>query len=57
MKDSVQFLNRKGEKFDWDNDKMSDLEVKTDPSKMIHPDLLAELPGIDFQRDRTNPSQ
>ena len=25
MKDSVQFLNRKGEKFDWDNDDLNDL--------------------------------
>ena len=57
MKDSVQFLNRKGEKFDWDNDEMSDLEVKTDPSKMIHPNISAELPGIELQRDRTNPSR
>ena len=48
MKDSVQFLNRKGEKFDWDDDELSDLEVKTEPSKMIHPDISAELPGMEL---------
>ena len=57
MKDSIQFLNRKGETFDWDNDELSDLEVKTDPSEMIHPNIMAELPGIELQRDRTTPSR
>ena len=47
MKDSIQFLNRKGEKFDWDDDELSDLEVKTEPSKMIHPDISVEFPGMD----------
>ena len=28
MKDSVQFLNRKGEKFDWDNDDLNDRKSK-----------------------------
>ena len=57
MKDSVQFLNRKGEKFDWDDDELSELEVKTEPSKMIHPDILAELPGMELQRDYNTPSR
>ena len=33
MKDSIQFLNRKRKKFDWDNDKLSDLEVKKVPNQ------------------------
>ena len=57
MKDSVQFLNRKGEKFDWDNDDLDDLEVKKDPSKLIHPDVLAEFPGMELQRDQNTPSR
>ena len=44
MKDLIQFLNRKEKKFDWENYKLSDLEVKKDPIKMIHPDIPAELP-------------
>ena len=57
MKDSIKFLNRKGKKFDWDNDKLSDLEVKKDPLKMIHPDILEELPGIELERDHNTLSR
>ena len=39
MKYSIQFFNRKGKKFDWDNDELSNLEVKKDPIKTIHPDI------------------
>ena len=28
---------------------LSDLEVKKDPIKTIHPDITAELPGIKFE--------
>ena len=58
MKDSIQFLNRKKrEKFDWDNDKLSNLEVKTDPYKMIHPNISGKLPRSELERDHTTPSQ
>ena len=57
MKDSIQFLKRKGKTFDWDNDEPSDLEVKKDPIKMIHPDIPAELPGIKLERDLNTPSR
>ena len=46
MRDSIQFLNRKGKKFNWENDELSDLEVNKDPIKMIQPDIPAEMPGI-----------
>ena len=57
MRDSIQFLNRKGKKFDWDNDELSDLGVKKDPIKMIHPDMPAELLGIKLERDLHTPLQ
>ena len=57
MKDCIQFLIRTGKKFDWDNDKLSNLEVIKDPLKMIHPDIPVELPGIDLERDRNTPSR
>ena len=56
MKDSIQSLNRKGKKFDWDNDKLFDLEVKKNQSKMIHPDILAELTGIELRLNLVTPS-
>ena len=57
MKDSIQFLNRKGKKFDWDNDELSELEAKKDPLKIIHPDIPAELPGIELEHDHNTPSR
>ena len=55
MRDSIQFLNRKGNYFDWDNDELSDLEVNKDPIKMIHPDIPAELPRINLEQDLQTP--
>ena len=57
IKDSIKLLNRKGNKFDWDKDKLSNLEVKKDPLKIIHPDIPEELPGIEFERDHNTPSR
>ena len=48
LKNTIQFLNRKGKKFNWDNNKLSDLEVKEDQLKMIHPNIPVELPGIEL---------
>ena len=36
---------------------VSNLEVKIDPIKMIHPDIQAELPGIKLERDLNTPSR
>ena len=48
MRDSIQFLNRKGKKFDCNNDELSDL---------IHPNIPADLPGINLKRDLHTPSR
>ena len=50
-KNAIQFLNRHEEKFDWDNDDLSKLEVTTEHPKMIHPDMVANLPGIELESD------
>ena len=37
-KDSIQFLNRMGEKFDWENDKVETIQVvRNDPEKTCFP--------------------
>ena len=46
---AIQFCNRHGGKFDWDNDDLSELEVTTDLPKMIHPDMVANLPGLELE--------
>ena len=42
----IDFLNRKGEKFDWDNVDLSDLEVTDEQPKMIDPGV-ADVPEKD----------
>ena len=56
-KESITFLNRHHEKFDWENNGMSDLVVTKDQPKMIHPTITAELPGIKVVSDRAAPSR
>ena len=48
---AIQIRNRHGGNFDWDNDDMSALEVTTELLKMIHPDMVANLPGIKLEID------
>ena len=50
-KESITFLNRHHEPFNWENDDMSDLVVTNDQPKMIHPTIAAELPGIEVERE------
>ena len=53
---AIQFRNRHGGKFDWDNDDLSELEVTTELPKMIHTDMVATLPGIELEIDFLRPS-
>ena len=39
----IDFLNRNGEKFDWDNDDLSELEVVSEQPKLVDPGV-AEVP-------------
>ena len=50
-KESTTFLNQQHEKFDWENDDMSDLVLPKDQPKTIHPTIAAELPGIEVERE------
>ena len=54
-KNATQFRNHHGGKFDWDNDYLSKLEVTTELPKMIHPDMVANLPGIELESDFPTP--
>ena len=44
----IKFLNRKGEKFDWDNDDLSDLEVNSEQPKLTDPGV-ADIPVEDLR--------
>ena len=55
-RESITILNRYHDKFDWENDDMSDLVVTKDQPKLIHPTIAAELSGIEVESDRAAPS-
>jgi hypothetical protein len=47
----LKFLNRNGEKFDWENDDLANLETNRTEDKLVHPDFIAEIPGIETEAD------
>ena len=47
----IKLLNRHGKKFDWDNDDMEKISAAVEQPKLIKPDLIAEIPGIDVASD------
>ena len=40
-------MNRKGEKFDWDNDDLADLQAVDKQQKLVHPDIISEIPWVE----------
>ena len=50
----LKFLNRNGEKFDWENDDLANLETDRTEEKLVHPDFVAEIPGIETEADYEN---
>ena len=40
-------MNRNSEKFDWENDDLANLETDRTEEKLVHPDFIAEIPGIE----------
>jgi hypothetical protein len=48
---NVKFLNRHREKFDWDNDRLDKIEKIDKQPKLIEPNFIAEIPGIEVEGD------
>ena len=51
LRGQIKFLNRHGEKFDWDNDDLEEIGVSKTDEKLVQPDFIAEVPGIPVQGD------
>ena len=51
MRRKLEFLNRNGEKFDWENDDLAEIEVKTREEKLVQPDFIVEITGIPLESD------
>ena len=47
LRERIEFLNRKGENFNWDNDDLADLQAIDEQPKIIHPDIISEIPGVE----------
>ena len=43
------FLIRKGNAFDWDNDDLLEFKAVEEQSKLIHPDIISEIPGVETE--------
>ena len=39
-------MNRKVDQFDWGDDDLADLKAVKEQPKSIHPDIIAEVPGV-----------
>ena len=51
LKGQIKFLNRKGEKFDWENEDLTEIEMADKETKLVHPNCIAEIPGIEVKSD------
>ena len=51
LKGQIKFLNRKGKKFDWDNDNLTEIKTADREPKLVQPNFIAEIPGIEVESD------
>ena len=48
------FLNRNKEKYNWDNEDLSDVVDLSEDNPTLHNDIPAELPGVDLETDSSD---
>ena len=51
LKGQIKFLNRKGEKFDWENDDLTETEMADKEPRLVQPNFIAEITGIEVESD------
>ena len=49
QREHLKFLNRNCEKFDWEKDDLANLKTDRTEEKLVHPDFIAEIPGIEIE--------
>lgn len=47
----LKTLNRNGKRFDWENGALIHLETDRTEEKLVHPDFISEIPGIETEAD------
>ena len=45
----INFLNKKGKQFDWDNDDSLDLKAVDEQPALIHPCIISKIPGLETE--------
>jgi hypothetical protein len=53
---TIEFLNRKRQQYDWENDDLKDNEGLIEPD-FAHPNIPAEFPGIDLESEQPHHNQ
>ena len=51
LRGQIKFLNRRRVKFDWENDDLEEIELSKTDEKLVQPEFIAEVPGIEVQGD------
>ena len=51
VKEDIKLLNCHGHRFDWDNNNIDEIEVISEETKKVIPDVLAKTPGIELESD------
>ena len=51
MRNKLEFLNRNGKKFDWENDDLAEIEVQTVEEKLVQPDFITKILVIPLESD------
>ena len=45
----IKFLNQEGERFDWDNDDLTEIKMADKEPKLVQPNFISEIPGIEVE--------
>ena len=52
---NLEFLNSHRKKFDWENEEIDGNDnVKWFLKKMVHPDIISDIPGVELENDYDN---
>ena len=51
LKGQIKFLNRKGDKFDWENNDLTEIEMADKEPKLVQPNFIAKIPLIEVESD------
>ena len=57
VQNKLEFLNRLKQRYDWDNDDLEDDEGLVEEEEQAHPNIPAQLPGIELEAEQPGETQ